>query len=157
MNKRVPITVMKGPNRVIIGESEITPEGTIVVSTVWDAEYGRILQGNDFKHYSVNYDQETLLAELVPNPPEPRPVAVGFNFQGPNHRAIRKVTDSVTRCKLCNEVIGPEEPQFKCCPKHTTERGNDVVCGKCRDILHSEEVERRNVFDQMKPEPRNIQ
>lgn len=42
------------------------------------------------------------------------------------------------KCKVC----GSEESSmwWKCCPKHTSEYGPDVVCQKCYVILHPEEA-----------------
>lgn len=42
-------------------------------------------------------------------------------------------------CKSCGSDVSPT--WWKCCPKHTTERGRDVVCQNCANVcLSGQEV-----------------
>ena len=42
-------------------------------------------------------------------------------------------------CQTCDSDVSPT--WWKCCPKHTTERGRDVVCQNCaNDCLSGKEI-----------------
>lgn len=40
-------------------------------------------------------------------------------------------TPGKVKCASCEQEIGGREQKWKCCPKHVTEQGPDVVCYEC--------------------------
>lgn len=48
-------------------------------------------------------------------------------------------------CFRCHTTTASQ--YWKCCPRHTTEQGPDVLCEKCKDELHPEPV-KHNIFEE---------
>lgn len=61
-----------------------------------------------------------------------------------NNCGEEPMDDRAKHCRRC----GTEESETwsKCCPRHTSEEGRDVVCEKCVVELHPPEVVEHNIF-----------
>src|SRR5689334_7495571 len=64
-------------------------------------------------------------------PKEPRSVA--FNVDSENNR----IKES-KKCKYCLKT--ESKAWWKCCPKHTTENGEDLLCDDCAHLMHPDTI-----------------